>query len=135
MNDEASAVNLHPDHIADLQRSGLTGKVLSELAIADVRPHDITVQGVRSAYRIPFFDIDGTQTGFERQRLFPAVKTSDGHTQKYFQLNGTDPHPYFPPLMKWRPIAHTPDEPLIIVEGEKKAASACRLGIDRKSVV
>ena len=72
-----------------------------------------------------YFNLDGTSNGFTRQRLFPSIQ-HNGHTQKYYQPKGSDPHPYFPPIVDWQKIASDPSQRFYIAEGEKKAAALCQ---------
>jgi len=120
---------LHADHQADLRKSGLTDGTIARLGITSVRPHDIKIGGVSSAYRIPYWDLDGVLLDFERWRLFPPVVGGNGHARKYHQRQGTDPHAYFPSLVDWRRIASDTNTPLIVTEGEKKAAAMCQAGL------
>src|SRR5688572_28430066 len=113
-------MNLHPDHLTDLRKSDLSDESINALRVQSVRPHEIKLACVTSAYRIPYFNLDGTVNCFERWRLFPPLKTSGG-TQKYSQPSGTDSHVYLPPLQTWQLLASQPDKPLICTEGEKKA--------------
>lgn len=117
--------------LEDLGRSGLTDDTISALQISDVRPHDLRrlPADVKSAYHLPYFSLDGEQEDYGRLRLFPPVKTSDGHTMKYYQMPGTDPHAYLPPLFDWRAIAAEPAYSVYIPEGEKKAAAGCQHGL------
>jgi hypothetical protein len=119
---------LAPDHVADLQRSGLTTDVIDALQIAGVRPHDLKLPGVESAYALPYFNIDGKPTSFQRLKLFPPIRTADGHAQKYYQAPGTPPQLYMPPLFPWGTITKNPKCDLVVCEGEKKAAAACAKG-------
>ena len=125
------AVSLAPDHQVDLRNSGLSDETISRLQISTVRPHDIKphiLPGVTSAYRIPYFTLDGQVNGFERWKLFPSIE-KDGHAQKYYQAKETDPHVYYPPLVEWRKIAQDTTATVVIAEGEKKAAKACQEGL------
>lgn len=123
---------LHPDHRADLQKSGLTDETITRLGFSAVRPHDIKphlLTGVTSAYRLPYFTLESQVSGFERWKLFPPIQTRDGHTQKYYQAKGTDPHVYAPPLVDWRHVAHDIAVTIAVAEGEKKAAEGCQEGL------
>ncbi len=120
--------DLHPTHLADLQKSGLTPDTIAQLKIRDVSPGAIKIQGVLTAYELRYFHMDGKPNGFTRLKLFPPIQR-DGHTQKYHQKKGTDPHPYFPPLIDWQNIASEVTRPISITEGEKKAAALCQNGI------
>ena len=130
------AVSLAPDHQVDLRNSGLSDETISRLQISTVRPHDIKphiLPGVTSAYRIPYFTLDGQVNGFERWKLFPSIE-KDGHTQKYYQAKETDPHVYYPPLVEWRKIAQDTTATVVIAEGEKKAAKGCQEGLPALSI-
>jgi Domain of unknown function (DUF3854) len=118
---------LHPDHLADLRKSGLSDSTITACGFAAVRPHDITITGVETAYALPYFQLDGTSNCFSRWRLFPPQKTEHG-TRKYHQPEGSDPHLYLPPLRDWKAIAADASVPVVIVEGEKKAAALCQAG-------
>jgi hypothetical protein len=121
-------MSLHPDHLADLHASGLSEDTIERLAFESVRPSDLKgLEGVRSAYRIPYFTIGGVRNGFSRLKLFPPLK-KNGHTQKYSQEVGSDPHLYFPPLLDWQSLSSDAIQPLLIVEGEKKTASLSQEG-------
>ena len=119
---------LAPEHLHDLQQSGLSEQTITVCRYASVRPHDIKIPGVESAYELPYFQLDGTVNCFARWRLFPPVQTDHG-TRKYDQPEGSDPQLYLPPLLDWRTIAADPTRPLVIVEGEKKAAAMCQAGL------
>lgn len=120
---------LAPEHLADLRASGLEDATIAACGYEAVRPHDIKIQGVHSAYRIPYPALDGAKNGFERWRFFPAIQRADGSKQKYFQPAGSAPHLYLCPCCNWASVAKDSSVPLIIPEGEKKAAKACQEGL------
>lgn len=121
---------LHPEHREDLRKSGLNEDTIRRLHFRAVRPHDLRkFHGVETAYNIPYFSMGGDVNGFARSRMFPPIKTADGHTQKYSQPTGSTPHLYLPPLLNWQALAGDPGKTLIITEGEKKAAKACQEGL------
>lgn len=119
---------LAPEHLSDLKASGLTDDTINACRYASVRPHDIKLPDVNSAYRITYFDLDGQPNSVERWKLFPPIVRPDGK-QKYHQPKGTAPHLYFPPLCNWQEIASDPRSSLTITEGEKKAAALSQHGI------
>src|SRR3990167_2107787 len=90
---------LAPEHLADLQRSGLTDATIEALGFTSLRPGDIArtahaeLKGVESAYTIPYPGLNG----FHRLRLFPPIKDAKGHTRKYHQPHGTSSRLYVPP--------------------------------------
>lgn len=122
-------LTLHEEQLADLRKSGLSEDTIRHLGIHAVRPHDIKLAGVEHAYRIPYFDLDGKCINFERWKLFPPIVSADGHARKYHQPPGSTPYLYLPPLLNWRMVAVDPTIPVVITEGEKKAAAGCRVGL------
>lgn len=126
-------MTLAPDHLADLHASGLEDSTIALCGYESVRPQDITIRGVESAYRLPYFTLDGTRNCIERWKLFPPLKRSDG-TQKYHQEAGTAPGLYLAPLIDWSSIASDPEQAILIVEGEKKAAAGCQVGLSALGV-
>lgn len=126
---------LDPEHLQDLRKSGLSNETIRRLCISAIRPHDLRrFSGVNSAYSIPYFSMNGEVDGFDRVRLFPPLKTENGHAQKYTQAGGTAPHLYLPPLRNWQEIASDPKQAFLITEGEKKAAKACQEGLNAAGV-
>jgi hypothetical protein len=121
-------MNLAPDHKEDLQRSGLSDDTIEAHQVASVPPGEIRLPGVESAYRFPYFGLDGKPTRYERRKLFPPIVGPNG-TQKYYQEPDTPPMLYMSPLRDWASIASDPERPLIITEGEKKAAAGCQAGL------
>lgn len=117
---------LAPEHVEDLSKSGLSEETISSLQFEAVRPNEIKLGGVNSAFRIPYFTLDGGVNKFERHKLFPPRRTPDGHSQKYHQPSGSAPHLYFPPLLDWVTVARDAGTTIHITEGEKKAAKACQ---------
>ena len=65
---------------------------------------------------------------FFRIRYLIEVKQKSGKVQKYSQPAGTGVCAYFPTNLDWKPLLDNPDTPLIITEGELKAAKACKHG-------
>lgn len=119
---------LAPEHLDDLKKSGLTTTTIDALHYAAVRPQDLKLRGVESAYALPYFHLDGTVNDFRRLKLFPPVKNGHG-SMKYWQPAGTPPNLYCPPLFDWAIVAKDSHTPLLITEGEKKAAAACQQGL------
>ena len=71
--------------------------------------------GTRPFYRLRYL-ADSAQLGFVRKRL-----------PRYVQAAGSGVHAYFPMtrMFRWANIATSPEEPVLITEGEKKALKAC----------
>lgn len=122
------ALALHPDHLADLRRSGLTDETIAALGIYSARPQDISKligwdpPGVQSALVFPYPGEDG----FCRVKVFPLFKDKDGHTVRYLQRPGSGVHLYIPP--KTAKVLKDPTVPLGWTEGEKKSAKADQEG-------
>ncbi|MFQ5861489.1 MAG: DUF3854 domain-containing protein [Candidatus Brocadiales bacterium] len=110
---------LHPEHLDDLRKSGLTNDTIKEAGIYSVCPGDISKINpdprIKSMLAFPYPDCDG----FTRYKLYPPLKDKDGHTQKYHQKKGTGSRLYIPPEANG--TLKSPILALNIVEGEKKA--------------
>jgi hypothetical protein len=119
--------NFHPDHLADLRKSGLSEDTIIQAAIKSVRPDQINkrlgfnVPGLTSAYEIPYPGCDG----FSRYRCFYA-EGKTGH--KYLQRKETGNHLYVPPQIT--PVLRDAAITLYIVEGEKKCLKAIQEGLN-----
>jgi hypothetical protein len=111
---------LHPDHLADLRRSGLSDKTILKAGIKSLPPNEITKKlgfnnpDITSCYEIPY-DKD-----FSRFRIFYTNNATD--KPKYLQRKGTSNRLYIHHLTK--EILNNPSIPLYITEGEKKALKA-----------
>lgn len=118
-------LTLHPDHLADLKKSGLSNETVLLAGIESVRPDRINKElgfnlpGLISMYKIPYND------KFARFRCF----YEDGKAgAKYLQRKNTRNFLYFPSNLD-RSILQAADVPLYLTEGEKKALRACQEGI------
>lgn len=117
----------HPDHIKDLAKSGLDDSTITELGIKTILPRDIDRhigykdERVHSLLCFPYPLTDG----FCRDKVFPTLTDSGGHSIRYLQRKGTGCHLYFPLLAQSVFISSVP---LYFTEGEKKAAKACKDG-------
>ena len=116
--------NLHPQHHADLQRSGLSDESIRSACIATVPPGKISKRlgyddsGLSSMYEIPYGE------GFSRYRCF-YLEGKAG--PKYLQPKNSGNRLYIPSLAA--SILNDPTKPLYITEGEKKALKACQEGL------
>jgi hypothetical protein len=86
-----------------------------------------------AGFKIPYFALDGKVTKFYRYRyLADTRKGFDKITQpkplRYGQPSATINEVYFAPFVDWVAIAQDPSVPLIITEGELKAACATKFG-------
>jgi AAA domain/Domain of unknown function (DUF3854) len=117
---------LHPDHLTDLRRSGLTDETILAAGLQTVRPEDIrkitAIDAIESLLEIPYGD------GFSRYKVFPiGLKTKNG-TLRYLQPAKSGAHLYIPPTLP-AGILQDPTQLLGIAEGEKKALKATQDGI------
>lgn len=117
--------------IEDLKNSGLNDDTIRAMRIRERSRNDLKVMGyhkAEAAYDIPYFDIQNRALSFYRIKLLPAVLTTSGKAIKYIQQKSSETHAYLPPIIppeQWL----NPHAPIIITEGEKKAAKACQEGI------
>jgi hypothetical protein len=118
--------SLHPAHLADLERSGLTDETIQTVRVYTVPPDEIgqgknrkgLPEGVASALAFPYPGSDG----FERFKVWwHEGKKQDA--PKYLQKTGTPNHLYFPPG-----IDLAGDSSLIVTEGEKKVLALWQAG-------
>jgi hypothetical protein len=115
--------------LKDMARSGLDADDSEKMRTVALAPSKVeTLAGKRvAAYKIPYFDIDGRKTGFYRLRSLHKDggfgKERDG---RYWQPLGSAPELYLPPLLDWTKPAKDAAIPIVITEGEKKAAKACK---------
>ena len=123
----------------DLARSGLEKDDFKKLRL-EVLTADQTDEFVgepRPSYRIPYFDIHGHVTAYSRVRFLTDRKNkafawkskSKEGSFRYSQPFNSPPHVYMPPYFNWHKIAKDTGIKILITEGEKKAAMACKLGI------
>ncbi|MDP3703932.1 MAG: DUF3854 domain-containing protein, partial [Candidatus Omnitrophota bacterium] len=120
---------LHPDHVADLRKSGLTDETIAAMGVYSVPPTDIphvlgwNPEQVQSALAFPY---PGTG-GFVRLKVFPPYKDKRGHAVKYLQAKKTPPHLYVLPAVE--AILTNSAAPLVVAEGEKKTAAMIQAGV------
>jgi hypothetical protein len=113
--------SLAPAHFFDLRKSGLTDRTMEMMNVRSVCPDDISklshsgLPGVESVLEFPYDE------KFSRYKLFPPIRHTDGKIQKYYQKE-KGCRLYVLDLI--RPILSDPMVPLLVVEGEKKAALA-----------
>ncbi len=115
---------LHPDHLADLRKSGLSDETIFESGIKSVRPADIDMKigfptQATSAYEIPY-----GENGYSRFKMFYSeenrINPKTGEERpKYLCKKGSENHLYIP--SKTRPILDDSSILIYVIEGEKKA--------------
>lgn len=95
---------------------------------ADKAPKGVPFQ--EPSILIPYFDIDGDKSEFWRLRYLKQPEAKGFAKQakikplKYVQPQGTLNELYLPPLLPWKEVAKDALSPIIITEGEFKAASS-----------
>lgn len=112
-------------------RDCLTLKLVPYTA-ATVRTLKLTVPA--ACFKIPYFALDGRPTSFFRVRYMEDTRKGfDALTGKkamrYAQPSETVSEVYLPPLVDWTKLAPNADIPLLITEGELKAACATKHGL------
>lgn len=130
---------------AKLKESGLTARETSNKK----QPSDCTKLGMEvvtamhmkalkvpefDGFVIPYFDTNGNKTEFYRVRYLVDTKTgfaklTNKKSQRYAQAPGTLNEVYMSPMMQWSKVVENTEIPIIITEGELKAACAVKMGI------
>jgi hypothetical protein len=124
---------LAPEHRADLEKSGLTGETIQRQMFRSIPPSLILrlagfdLPQVRSALLLPHRSPEGGFMDHVRFKVFPPRTDAEGHSVKYLQPRGSAPRLYF--VASCLDQALHGDEPLWLVEGEKKAASVGQIGL------
>ena len=132
--------------LAKLKDSGLTAKDAERLGFEPLTAQqvhaklgrDLTFH--RAGFQIPYFTMQGKKNCFYRFRYleydngkgFSRLTHANSNAKplkndvRYVQPRDTAPQIYLPPMVPWTKIAKAVDIPLIITEGELKAACACK---------
>ncbi len=117
--------NLHPDHLKDLKKSGLSNQTIQEAGFYSVPPCDISKKlgfnspKIESLLAFPYPGCDG----FVRYKPFPSLEGRP----KYLQKKDTGSHLYIPERV--RAAISDSSVPLYITEGEKKTLKAVQEGL------
>ena len=103
---------------------------------------ELTIQPKWEGFQIPYFTISGElrKDEFYRFRFCPESRPSKGWAslgvpekpRRYAQPPNSGVAAYFSPTLidyKWEDIARNSSAPILITEGELKAACACSLGV------
>lgn len=120
--------HFHPEHWADLQKSGLLADTIMAASLFSSPPDLISqmvgfnTAGIRSALCFPY---PGTNE-FCRLKVFPPLTDRDGHAVRYLQRKNSGVHLYFPPNFQSRV---TNAEKIYLTEGEKKTLRADQEGV------
>lgn len=121
--------------LADLKRSGLERKDFKLLRIEPLDSETVEKEfkTSRPGYRIPYFDLKGNLIQYSRVRLLKMASKggfNKRQSNKYTQPENSIPHLYLPPSRDWAKISKDVSKKILITEGEKKAALACKLGLN-----
>lgn len=114
-----------------LKESGLdnTDSKRLQFELCELAPKGLELQG--AGFVIPYFDLSGRRTAFYRYRILQRkgwdALTAEQKRQRYTQPAKSAPELYLPPLVDWRKAAADASQPLVITEGELKAACGCKL--------
>ncbi len=124
MLDKLAGSALNP---ADAKRLGLN-------PVTAVEAKKLKLAATAAAFIIPYFDLNGKPTKFYRARYVEDTRKGfDALTGKkalrYTQPGDSVTEVYLPPLIDWAAIAGKPEVPLLITEGELKAACTTKHGL------
>lgn len=121
-----------------LSKSGLTeaeAKTLRYEAYTAEDASKLSIPAFFAGFKLPYFDLEGRVTKFWRYRYLENTKTgfdalTDKKPLRYAQPKKSLNELYIPPVggTNWSVIAKDPSIPLIITEGELKAACATKHG-------
>jgi len=117
-------MNLYPEHLADLRKSGLSDQTILDAKIYSVSSSDFSRKlgfndpKIESLMAFPYPGCGG----FERFKIFPPL---DG--RRYLQPKGSGSHLYIPDAVE--KILGDPTIPIYITEGEKKTLKAIQEGL------
>ena len=116
-------MNFHPDHLADLRKSGLSDETIEQSGIKTIPPGQINkrlginIPGLSSAYEILYPGCNG----FFRCRCFYEEGKAG---PKYLQRKESGNHLYIPAHALT--VLEDPSKPIYLIEGEKKALKGCQ---------
>ena len=123
---------LTPRHLADLRASGLSDRQIAACGIYSMQAPASIQAALRwkrydgelgDCLAFPFVDAEGKPTGYVRLKPDrPRNRKEDGKPIKYESPKGISNRAYFPPGTL--AALKEPFAPLLMVEGEKKAAKA-----------
>ena len=123
--------------LTKLKESALADKeIVKKLAFEPMEAGACAKLGLNrpaAGFRIPYWNIDGTPSGFFRFRYLEDPRTGfaklTGKVQRYGQVKGTVNEAYFPPVLNWKAVVKDVSQTVWVTEGELKAACGCVHGI------
>lgn len=117
--------------VEDLMRSSLEPADMQARPLTSAERSAVFIPHTTDGYVIPYFNILGARLPYYRVRQFD-------HEPKYKQPRDTQNHIYFTPtfleVLKRHCMARPQQKYVMIVEGEKKAACACKFGFPAVAV-
>jgi hypothetical protein len=126
---------LLPQHLDDLGRSGLSSAQIDACGFrSEDRPGEVSkllnwdgpAKALGPCLVIPFPDVDGKPTGYVRVKPDRPRTAEGGRVVKYESPKGQRNRVYFPPGVG--DVLKDPGSPVLVTEGEKKAAKAAQEG-------
>lgn len=127
-------LGLHPNHLADLRRSGLTDATIKAaglrsesdcVKLAGIINAEFYKKSMGSALVFPYFDANG-QNGYSRIKPDRPRKDHNGKLVKYEAPRDTPNQMYLPPGVA--DVLQDGGTAIILTEGEKKALAATQEG-------
>lgn len=123
--------------LEDLARSALDADDAKLMRLEPKARDELsTIAPPGAGYVIPYFHRDGRVDPVvyryryledTRKKGFGALGSAKA--RRYTQPSGTPPGVYWAPFTDWETIAADPTVPLVVTEGEKKAAIATKMGL------
>lgn len=120
----------------------LSGSLLTEADAKKMLVKPLTIEQVKQldvpasvpGFLIPYFSIEGKPTKFWRLRYLEDTRKgfdilSGRKPLRYVQPPGGVNEIYLSPFSDWKRLVDDPDVPLVITEGELKAACSCKVGV------
>lgn len=121
--------------LAKLATSLLDEQDAAALMMGPADPKELLAAGFPNvaAFELPYFDAKGRPTGFKRWRYLEDTRsTLERKTERkplrYVQAGGSVTEAYLPPLADWAAAQADTKVPLVVTEGELKAACLTKLG-------
>jgi len=119
---------------SEFRASGISDPMLQRAGVHAVDGREVSVilgwqpraASWGSGWAIPFRDLDGADTGYQRIKLDSPRTNQKGKSIKYESPKGAANRAYFPPGLG--SLMSDASQPILITEGEKKALSAAQLG-------
>lgn len=123
--------------LTKLAGSALSDKDAAQLAFKPITAKeaaDLRLPSATEGFVIPYFDLAGKRTDFIRVRYLKDTRKGfetfgKKKALRYGQVPGTVNEVYIPPVIPWGKIIENPAIPIVITEGELKAACATKHGI------